>query len=273
MARILLAPVLDQHLLGADHRVAGGREARQPPAHDAAVRGRPGRAGAAVERGARCAPARRSSADRRVVRVEGVHVRAVREARVERQAEQTTVPEVVDLCPEIGEDVGLGVGERVEDLDEPALLGHEHPAVGGEPHHGGVRQSGEDRLLGEAGRVGGRLPRRAREEREQNRRRADDSAFVEQAAHIQLTGASLQFLHGGRFVDCALCTHALRTSSAPRRCRPGQEIPAGAQAVRRRIRFLRGRRAPGATDLLGGDSEGRQAVKRRPPIPSLVGSR
>ena len=41
---VLLAPVLDQHLLGAGHHVAGGLQAREAAAHDAAVRGR-GRAG------------------------------------------------------------------------------------------------------------------------------------------------------------------------------------------------------------------------------------
>ena len=96
---------------------------------------------------------------------------------------------------------------------------------------------------------------------------------MEQAAHMQITGGSVQFLHGGRFVDCALCTHfADILSSAPMSART-TKIPAGAQAVRPRIRFLRGRRAPGATDLLGGDSEGRQAVKRRPLIPSPAVSR
>ena len=57
MARELLAPVVDQDLLAADHRVPGDLEARQAAADDASVRGVAGRGRARVGAHARRAPA------------------------------------------------------------------------------------------------------------------------------------------------------------------------------------------------------------------------
>ena len=48
MTRILLTPVLDEHLLGPRHHIAVRPETRQPPAHDATVVGRTGRGWTAV---------------------------------------------------------------------------------------------------------------------------------------------------------------------------------------------------------------------------------
>ncbi len=66
VARVLLAPVLDQYLLGAGHHVAGRLETREASADHAAVGGGPGR------RRARVSPARRraraSRADGRTCR-------------------------------------------------------------------------------------------------------------------------------------------------------------------------------------------------------------
>jgi hypothetical protein len=53
---------------------------------------------------------------------------------VEGQGEQAAVPEVVHVDVEVGEDVGRGVGQRVEDLDRAALLGHEDAPVSAEAH-------------------------------------------------------------------------------------------------------------------------------------------
>ena len=130
VARILLAPVLDQHLLGPGHRVARGSEARDPPADDAPVVGRTRRAGTAVEGGARGPPARCGATDCGVVGVEHIDVGVRREVRVERQPQQPAVPEVVHLRPQVREDVRLHVRQRVEDLDETALLGDEDASVG-----------------------------------------------------------------------------------------------------------------------------------------------
>ena len=77
VARVLLAPVLDQHLLGADHRVAGRLEPRQAAGDDAAVRGRAGRRRAAVRRAAHRSPPRRRAADGGVEGVEDVDPRVV----------------------------------------------------------------------------------------------------------------------------------------------------------------------------------------------------
>src|SRR5205085_563724 len=83
-------------------------------------------------------PDGRALARRRVVRVEEIEVRARREARVEREAEQAAVPVVVDLVPEVGDHGRRRVREAVEDLDEPTLLGDEDSAVGREAHIRGL---------------------------------------------------------------------------------------------------------------------------------------
>ena len=68
----LLAPVVDEHLLAAGHDVPAELQSRHPPRHEAAVGGRAGRGRAAV------VPGRRDAADRGVVRVQHVDVRARR---------------------------------------------------------------------------------------------------------------------------------------------------------------------------------------------------
>ena len=45
VARVLLTPVLDEHLLRSGHRVSRRLQPGQPPADDTAVRGRPGGVG------------------------------------------------------------------------------------------------------------------------------------------------------------------------------------------------------------------------------------
>ena len=154
VARVLLAPVVDEHLLGAGHLVAGGGQARQPARDHAAVAGRPRRVGAGV------APGRRRPADGGVVGVEDVHVRAGREVGVHGHAEHAPVPEVVDVGPEVGEHRRRLVGLVVEDLDDAALLGHEDAAVGGELDVGRVGEPAPDDRLREAGRQDQRPGRR-----------------------------------------------------------------------------------------------------------------
>ena len=152
VARVLLAPVLDQHLLRADHHVAGRLEPREAAGDHAAVGRRAGRRRAAIRGPAHRPPARRRPADGGVEGVEDVDPRVRREVRRERETEQSTVPEVVDLRPEVGEHGRRRVRQVVEDLDDAALLGHEDPAVWREAHRRGLGEPGEDDLLLEAGR-------------------------------------------------------------------------------------------------------------------------
>ena len=152
VARVLLAPVLDQHLLGAGHHVAGGLEARQPPAHDATVRRGPRRGRARVRADPGFPPSGSGAPDHGVVGVERVDPRLDREIRVQREAEEAAVPEIVGVRPQVGEDRRRSVGEVVEDLDDPALFGDEDPAVGRETDGGRLRQAAQgDRLLKAAG--------------------------------------------------------------------------------------------------------------------------
>ena len=99
VARVLLAPVLDQHLLRAGHHVAARLESREASADHAAVGGR------ARGRGAGVPPTRRRArrAELVVVGVEDVDVRVGREVRVERHPEQAAIPEVVDVRREVRE--------------------------------------------------------------------------------------------------------------------------------------------------------------------------
>ena len=134
VARELLAPVVDQHLLGAGHEVAVGSQLREPTADDTARAGRV-RAGVS-ERW-------RATADGSVERVEDVDKwPAGREPRVESEAEKTAIPEVVNVRREIRERVRRRVGEAVEDLDDAVFLSDEHPAVGDEAHGYGIHQPG-----------------------------------------------------------------------------------------------------------------------------------
>ena len=72
MTRELLTPVLDGHLLVTRGLVPVGLEPGQAPAGYAAAARGAGRGGTAVVGRARSAPARRGSADHRVVGVEHV---------------------------------------------------------------------------------------------------------------------------------------------------------------------------------------------------------
>ena len=152
VARVLLAPVLDQDLLGA-----GGVEAREPAGDHTAVAGGPWRRWAAVT-----PPWRRGRvAEHVVVRVEHVDERpAGGEARIEREAEHAAVPEVVHARAQVGVDRGGRVGDRVEDLDQAALLGDEDAPVRREsdPHRVGQADP-VLRVLKAAGRVGRRRER------------------------------------------------------------------------------------------------------------------
>ena len=142
MARVLLAPVLDQDLLEA------AAEARQAAGHDTAV------LHGARRRGALVTPAgERRRVRVLVVRVEDIDVRAPgREAGVESESEQSAVPEVVDLPAEVGIQGRRRVAEVLEDLDPAALLGDEDPAVGREADGRRLLQAAQrDRVL-EAGR-------------------------------------------------------------------------------------------------------------------------
>ncbi len=130
VARELLTPVVDELVLARGPVRPGRRQPRQPAADDAAVRGRSRRRRAAVGRAVAGTPARRRAADRRVVGVQHVHEVVRREVRVDRESEQSAVPEVVDLGPEVCDHrVGVGVDVR-EQLQQAALLGHEHAPVG-----------------------------------------------------------------------------------------------------------------------------------------------
>ncbi len=153
VAWILLAPVLDQHLLGAR-----GVQPREPAADHAAVVRGPRRCGAGV------APARRGGRARvLVVRVQRVDERAPGgEPRVEGHPLQPSIPEVVHPGGEVREHGRGRVREVIEDQDASALLRDEHPAVGREPYGHRVRQPAPDRGLLE---VRGRSRGRCRERR------------------------------------------------------------------------------------------------------------
>jgi hypothetical protein len=159
MARVLLAPIVDQDLLRPGHDVAARRQAGETTADDAAAGCRTGRRWARVRVDAGRSVLRRSPADVRVVRVEHVDVRARREIRVERHSQQPAIPEVVDVPVQVREDRRRCVRQVVEDLDHTALLGYEHAAVGREAERRGIREPAEeDAFLKGGGK--GRLNRR-----------------------------------------------------------------------------------------------------------------
>jgi hypothetical protein len=67
---------------------------------------------------------------------------------VKRETEQSPIPEVVDVRPQVGEGRRRRVRQAVEDLDQPALLGDEHSSIARESHDSRIRQPGEgDALL------------------------------------------------------------------------------------------------------------------------------
>ena len=146
MGRVLLAPVVDEHLLGPGHDVARRLQARQPSADDAAVDVGSRRCRAGVVPDRRCVP------DRCVECVQHVDVRLRRERRVERHPENPVVVGAVDLGAQIGEHRRLRRGPAGEHFDEPGFLRNEDATVGGEPHRHRLGEPAEDRRLLEPGR-------------------------------------------------------------------------------------------------------------------------
>ena len=142
MARELLAPILDEDVLGPGHDATDRGQPGQPARHDAAVgrgarRVRASVVGRAAGRDVRVrgGPARRVGRILRVaqdvvVGVQDVHVRAARrKARVDREAEHAPVPVVVDVRRQVGEDRRRGVGHARVAKDDALLLGHEDRSV------------------------------------------------------------------------------------------------------------------------------------------------
>ena len=125
--------------------VAAGLQPGQPAGHDA---------GAVVGVGALVVPVGRGLPGRRVVGVQRVDPRVGREVGRHGEPGQSPVALVVHLGGEVGEDVGGGVGEVVEDLDDAGLLRDEDPAVRREHQLGRPAQAAERDLVLEAGRQG-----------------------------------------------------------------------------------------------------------------------
>ena len=144
VARELLAPVVDQDLFGPalTSPLAWNRDSRPLTTHPSVVG--PGGVGQpSFQRGA-------LPPIGRVVRVQDVDVRVGREVGGERHAQQAAVPVVVDLALEVGERDRGRVGQAVEDLDRPALLGDEDPAVLRELDDRRVDEPAQDGLVLEA---------------------------------------------------------------------------------------------------------------------------
>ena len=148
----LLTPPLQQHGLRAGHHASGGGQPGEPAADDAAIGSRAGRRGASVGEAIDRRPKGCGAADRGVERIEDVHVGCGREVRMQRHAEQATVPVVVHLSSQVGEDGGGRNREAGKHLDEPALLGDEHAAVRRELDDRRKIQPIEHDLLVESGR-------------------------------------------------------------------------------------------------------------------------
>ena len=138
----LLAPIVDQHLLGA-RRVAVGLEPGQTAARHAPIGRCPRWRRTRVRIGSGGTPLRSGAADVGVVRIEGVDPRVGREGRGQREAEQAAIPEVVRVGPEVGERRGRRVAQAVEDQNDASLLRNEDPTIGGEADGGGIRQAAE----------------------------------------------------------------------------------------------------------------------------------
>ncbi len=185
VARVLLAPVLDQDVLAADHHVPRGFEPREPGAGDAAAGRRARRGRARVGEDARGAPARREAADRGVMRVEHVDVGRGREAGVEGQADKPAVPVVVDVGAQVGEERRRRVADAVVDVDPAALLRHEDAAVGSKADRGRVGEPAPDRGLGEPCREGRGFG--ARSEREPEYEHGDQHRLLPQSVFAHQT--------------------------------------------------------------------------------------
>ena len=153
MAWELLAPVVDEHLLGAGHHVAQGLEPREAAADDAAVRG-----GAGVRRAA-VGPERCHAPDRRVVCVEHVDVRIGGKVWGEGDAHQPAVPEVVDVRAQVGKQGRRNVRQAAIHEDPTALLRDEDPTVVGETHAHRVCESAQCDRVREVGGQRGRAYR------------------------------------------------------------------------------------------------------------------
>ncbi len=157
--RVLLAPVLDQHLLRAGHRLAGDPQPRDATARDAVLVEAQGSPRAAVPRVARIAVQRRGAADPCIERVVDVDVGLRREVGVDGQRHQPAGGEVVHLGAQVRRHGRRRVREAGERLDDPALLGHEDLA--GRRHvdvHRSVQAADRRRLLkarGQRHRAGG----------------------------------------------------------------------------------------------------------------------
>ena len=150
------------------------RRDRRPLTTQPSVVG-PGRRRAAVRRRSRRAPARRGAADRRVVGVEDVDVRAwpgsSGRARARAARGPSSCGRSVRRSAKI---VGVVSREAVEDLDDPALLGDEDAAVGREAQSGRIVEAAEDDLVLEAGGHGRRGGRRT-EQRQDGNDAGDDA--------------------------------------------------------------------------------------------------
>ena len=161
VARVLLAPVRDQRRRRRRHHVSGQGQPREASADDASVTegARPGRwAGTRVTQHAGRPPLLGLATRQGVAGVEDIQVGVRRKLGINGQPEQAPIPEVVDLVAEVGDLGGGGVPEPVEDLDQSALLGHEHPAVRSEGDNGRVAETREgDGLLEVVVRQGARL--------------------------------------------------------------------------------------------------------------------
>ncbi len=150
VARKLLAPVVQEERPRARHCDIRGRvdiDALEVRRHRAAVDRPAGRVGAGV------VPDGRHLSGRGVV--DEVEVQVVvpggEERRVEGDAEQAPVPVVADLRGQVDDGRRRRVADRVEGLDDAALLRDERPAVGGEPDAHGLGQAAERGELAEVG--------------------------------------------------------------------------------------------------------------------------
>ncbi len=171
VTRVLLAPVLDEHLLGpVGNAVRPERDSRQAAADHAAVSRGAWRSRAGIREDARRAPPGGQRADRRVVRVQHVEEALGRVVRVDCHPEHPAVPEVVGVRAQVDRRRRRAVVQAVERLDATVLLGDEHAAVGGKPHGRRVREPREDRRLLEVGLQRGGRCRRGRHEYAQPKR-------------------------------------------------------------------------------------------------------
>ncbi len=157
----LLAPIRDQRRF-VGHRVAVQGQFREPAGDHAPIRGGARRSRTRVaERGP--APARDSATWFGIPGIQNVEIRASREIGVESHPEQASVPEVVDLFGEIGENRRRRIGHAVEDVDHAGLLGDDDATVRREGDRSRQGQPREDFLLLKAVRQGSRPCARAKD--------------------------------------------------------------------------------------------------------------